>query len=85
MSIIAIHHASPSIAERLHTLLQRLFPAETAQGRLYKDLRNLPDHLLLDIGIDPRDVPKNAGAMIDRPDLAQSGFAAAELRTAAKS
>jgi uncharacterized protein YjiS (DUF1127 family) len=85
MSIIAIPHASPSITERVQTLLQRLFARESAQGRLYKDLRNLPDHLLLDIGIDPRDVPNRTDGVIARPDLAHGGVVTMAFRTVAKS
>ncbi len=85
MSVIAIHRVSPSIAERVLALLQRLIETEGAQGRLYKDLRNLPDHLLLDIGIDPRGAPLSLDEAIARPDLAHGGVVAAKHRAAAKS
>ena len=85
MSVIAIHSASPSIVERVQALLQRLIKTEGAQGRFYKDLKNLPDRLLLDIGIDPRSTPLSLDEAIARPDLAHGGVVGAQHRTAAKS
>ena len=40
------------------------------QIRRERELTSLPDHMLLDIGIDPRSVPNPAGEMLARPDLA---------------
>ena len=85
MSVIAIHRTSPSIVERVQALLQRLSKTEGTQSRLYKDLKNLPDHLLLDIGIDPRRTPLSLDEAIARPDVAHGGLVAAQHRSAAKS
>ncbi len=85
MSVIAINRLSPSIVERAHALLQRLLPAEDTKGRLYKDLKDLPDHLLLDIGIDPRHTPLSLHEVIARPDLAHGGVVTTAFRTVAKS
>jgi uncharacterized protein YjiS (DUF1127 family) len=73
----------PSIS--LRALLHRLFAAGSSQGRFYRSLKRLPDHLLLDIGVDPRDVPVNGEGETARPDLALTGLAARMFRTAAKS
>ena len=85
MSVIAIHRASPSIVERVQALFQRLIETEGAQGRLYTGVKNLPDHLLLDIGIDPRSTPLSLDEAIARPDLAHGGVVGAQHRAAAKS
>ena len=85
MSITATRPVSFAIAARLRTLQERLFAGKGPQGRLYRDLIDLPDHLLLDIGVDPRSVPSSADDVIARPDLLYTGPAAAVFRTAAKS
>ena len=85
MSIIAFAPVSPPITERLHALIQEVVTGISAFGRSYKKLHYLPDHLLLDIGLDPRDVPQVVDALIARPDLAYSGLAARIFRTVAKS
>ncbi len=85
MSVIAINRISPSIVERAHAVLQRLFPAEETTGRLYKDVKDLPDHLLLDIGIDPRHTPLSLHEVIARPDLVHGGVVTSGFRTVAKS
>jgi hypothetical protein len=85
MSVVAFTPASNSIGARLHALLTHLVPEKTSHGRLYRDLKNLPDHLLLDIGIDPRNVPGNTEAEIARPDLVHRGVGATVFRTVAKS
>jgi uncharacterized protein YjiS (DUF1127 family) len=83
MSVITLHPASPAIS--LRALFQLRFAEASAQGRLYRSLKDLPDHLLLDIGVDPRDVPTKTEGGIARTDLAYSGPAAMRFRTAAKS
>lgn len=60
MSITATSPVPHSLAESLHALLSPLFAGRSPQGRLYRGLKDLPDHLLLDIGVDPRDVPVRA-------------------------
>ncbi len=85
MSRIALNPVSPTISERLHALQERLFAGKSRQKRPYTDLKSLPDHLLLDIGVDPRSVPCSADDVIARPDLLYTGPAAAVFRTAAKS
>jgi hypothetical protein len=69
MSVTATRPISFSIAERLHALVSPLFAGKSAQGRLYGDLKDLPDYLLLDIGVDPRGVPGVAHEGSTRPDL----------------
>ena len=85
MSITATRPASHSLVESLHTLLSPLFAGKNAQGRLYRGLKDLPDHLLLDIGVDPRDVPTRAGEAGTRPDVLWQDAAAMGFRTVAKS
>jgi uncharacterized protein YjiS (DUF1127 family) len=85
MSAIAINPASPALGQSLNALFHRLFSAGRPQGRLYRNLKDLPDHLLLDIGVDPRDVPVNGEGGIARPDLVYAGPGAMGFRTAAKS
>ena len=85
MSITATRPASQSLAESLHALLSPLFAAKSAQGRLYRGLKDLPDYLLLDIGVDPRDVPVRAEEAGAWPDLLLGGLTARVFRTVAKS
>jgi hypothetical protein len=83
MSITAARPVSFSLAERAHALLSRLFAGKGSQGRLYRGLKDLPDYLLLDIGVDPREVP--GGEEGGRPDVLWQEAAAMTFRTAAKS
>jgi hypothetical protein len=53
--------------------------------RLPRELSSMSDHLLIDIGVDPRWVPNPAGEIIARPDLAHSGLATPVWRSTAKS
>jgi hypothetical protein len=85
MSAITFTPASSATGFSLRALFHRPFAAECPQGRLYRSLKDLPDHLLLDIGVDPRDVPARTEGVIARPDLVYLGVNAAGLRTAAKS
>jgi uncharacterized protein YjiS (DUF1127 family) len=83
MSAITLHPASPSIS--LRVLFHRRFAERGSQGRLYNSLKDLPDHLLLDIGVDPRNVPTSTEGEIARPDLVHRGLGAMGFRTAARS
>lgn len=85
MSVLTFELASPSLISRLPELLRQLWETNTSRVRHYHDLKALPDHLLLDIGVDPRNVPFNVASEIARPDLAHSGPATATFRTNAKS
>jgi uncharacterized protein YjiS (DUF1127 family) len=85
MSAITFTPASPASSFSPRALFRQLFAAARPQGRLYRGLRDLPDHLLLDIGVDPRDVPVRAEGAVARPDSAYSGLGVVEFRTAAKS
>ena len=85
MSITAARPVSHSLAERLHALFSTLFVGKSPQGRQYSGLKDLPDYLLLDIGVDPRDVPESADEVIARPDLLWQEAAAISFRTAPKS
>jgi uncharacterized protein YjiS (DUF1127 family) len=85
MSAITLTPASSATGTSARALFHRLIAAQRPQGRLYRNLKDLPDHLLLDIGVDPRDVPARTEAQIARPDLVNIGTAAALNRTAAKS
>jgi uncharacterized protein YjiS (DUF1127 family) len=85
MSAITLHPASSSIIVSLRALFHRRFAEGGSQGRLCRNLKDLPDHLLLDIGVDPRDVPVSAEGEIARPDFVYSGPGAMGFRTAAKS
>jgi uncharacterized protein YjiS (DUF1127 family) len=85
MSVLTFEISSPSIVSRLPELLRQLWVTKASQVRNYNELKALPDHLLLDIGVDPRDVPFNVAGEIARPDLAHSGPATATFRTIAKS
>jgi uncharacterized protein YjiS (DUF1127 family) len=83
MSAITLQPASPTFS--LSALFRWRFTGSNSQGRLYRNLKDLPDHLLLDIGVDPRDVPVSGKREIARPDLAFSGLGATGFRTVAKS
>lgn len=84
MSITAARPVSHALAERAHALLSRFFAGKSAQGRLYRELKDLPDYLLLDIGVDPRDVPGGAEEVGSRPELLWKDETAMSFRTAAK-
>ena len=85
MSVLTFEITSPSIISRLPALLRRLWVTNASQVRRYNELKALPDRLLLDIGVDPRNVPFNVATEIARPDLVHSGPATAAFRTIAKS
>jgi uncharacterized protein YjiS (DUF1127 family) len=85
MSAITFIPASPAISSSVRALFRWPLAAVRPQGRLYRNLKDLPDHLLLDIGVDPRDVPAGAEGVIARQDLVFLGVNATGLRTAAKS
>ena len=85
MSITAARPVSHSLAESLHALLSLLFAGISAQGRLYGSLKDLPDYLLLDIGVDPRDVPVRAEESGARAEVLWQDAAAVAFRSAAKS
>ena len=59
MSVLTFEISSPSIVSRIAEYVQQLLHTQSAQLRNYDELKTLPDHLLLDIGVDPRDVPSN--------------------------
>lgn len=73
--------------ERWWPLLRRLLAASERERRhpLPRELVALPDHLLLDIGIDPRSVPNPAAEAISRPDLAFNSLTTPRWRSTAKS
>ncbi len=85
MSITAAGTVSHSLAESLHSLFSPLFAGKKSQGRLYRDLKDLPDYLLLDIGVDPRDVPVRAEEGSARPEVLWREAAAVRFRTEARS
>jgi uncharacterized protein YjiS (DUF1127 family) len=85
MSAITLRPASPSISRSLRALFHRRFAGSRSQGRLYRSLKDLPDHLLLDIGVDPRDVPARGEGEIAQPELVYAGQGAMRIRMAAKS
>ena len=58
-------------------LIRHLFTAPDRQDHLPRELSTLSDHLLLDIGVDPREVPNRAAESISRPDL---GYLVPSLR-----
>jgi hypothetical protein len=77
-----------AFADRLWLLAERLLgsiESKAGHPRLPRELASLPDHLLIDIGVDPRWVPNPAGETISRPDLSHSGLATPIWRSAAKS
>jgi len=77
-----------AFADRWWLLVGRLFAGNGKKARhrrLPRELASLPDHLLLDIGVDPRNVPNPAGEIISRPDLARDGLVPPIWRSTAKS
>jgi hypothetical protein len=77
-----------AFADRLWLVVERLFAGinkRAGRPRLPRELASLPDHLLVDIGIDPRRVPNPAGEIIARPDLTRNGLVAPIWRSTAKS
>ncbi len=85
MSITATSPVPHSLAGSLHALLSPLFAGKSPQGRLYRELRDLPDHLLLDIGVDPRDVLVRAEEAGARAEVLWREAGAVTFRTTAKS
>jgi uncharacterized protein YjiS (DUF1127 family) len=77
-----------TVADRWWLPVRRAFAAaerQTGRRRLPRELASLPDHLLLDIGVDPRCVPHPAGEIIARPDLTRTGLVPPVWRSTAKS
>lgn len=72
MSVLTFEITTPSITSRLPELLRNLWATNTAQVRNYNDLKALPDRLLLDIGVDPRNVPCNVEGLSDFRTTAKS-------------
>lgn len=88
MSDFVSDYRTTAFAGRWWLFVDRLLAAiekKTGQRRLPKELASLPDHLLIDIGVDPRWVPNPAGELIARPDLSHSGLATPVWRSASKS
>ncbi len=85
MSVTAHNPVSYLPNLRLRERLAHAFTRKVDQGRQYGDLRDLPDYLLLDIGVDPRDVKNGRLELIDRPDMLHHGSTTFEFRTTAKS
>lgn len=85
MSIAVTSPVSHTLAESLQALLSPLFARKSPQRRLYRGLRDLPDYLLLDIGVDPRDVPVRAEEAGARPDVLWQEAGASRPRRGAKS
>ncbi len=83
MSAIAL--APAPIASHLFVLVAQLFARKNSMVRSLTGLQNLPDYLLLDIGVDPRDVPNNLDEVITPPDIAHGALVAPVFRTTAKS
>lgn len=73
MSAVPCHTAiaRPTI---LSTLLQILRRKHPAPGLTDKELTSLPDHLLVDIGVDPRDVARPTQRELDRIELLYRGW-----------
>ncbi len=84
MSITATSPVSHAFADRLHLLLSPLFAGKGPQGRLYRGLNDLPDYLLLDIGVDPRDVPVRGDGTGARAEVLRRESTATSARTSAK-
>lgn len=53
-------------------------------GRLFNQLKGLPNHLLLDIGVDAHTVPTRLETTLTRPDVFYQTQAAARSRSAAR-
>lgn len=85
MSVLTFEHKPFGLDWQAPAFLRRLFATEKTPGRRHVELNDLPDHLLLDIGIDPRSAPLSLEEAVARPDLAHGGVVSANLRTAAKS
>ena len=67
----------PTIAVRtggLHALLRRFFAKDGPCLLPTGELQRLPDHVLVDIGVDPRDVPRHADEAADRLGLLDRGW-----------
>ena len=85
MSALTFEHKPFGLDWHTPAFLKRLFATNKAQGRHHVELKDLPDYLLLDIGIDPRSAPLSLEEAVARPDLAHGGVVSANLRTAARS
>jgi len=82
------NYRTTTFADRWWLQVRRVFAAtekKTACGRLPRELGSLPDHLLLDIGVDPRCVPNPAGDLFARPDLTRKGLVPPIYRSQARS
>lgn len=79
-----VAHPTP-FSVRLRHSLTSLLARNKTQPVLPAELASLPDHLLVDIGIDPRDVPNPAGTGAADPDLARYGIPTSLLRAIPRS
>ena len=75
----ASHSIAFPAADRLRLFAWRLLRRfeRPASARLPAELRRLPDHLLRDIGIDPRDVSPESAHPLTTPDILHSPAAMA--------
>ncbi len=85
MSVTSTRPISFVISECFSVFRERLFPGGNTTDRFCEVLKDLPDHLLLDIGVDPRDVPNRNSQEILHHNLLHGGRATTAFRTVAKS
>ncbi|MGL4490278.1 MAG: hypothetical protein ACRCU5_12635 [Rhizobiaceae bacterium] len=85
MSVHAISYASPNAVRGLGALVTRLLALKAPHDNHANELAGLSDRLLLDIGIDPRDVQNNDVNYAAQPDVLDAELTIVKFRTAAKS
>jgi hypothetical protein len=85
MTITALKPISSTAFVRSLSFSADFCAKKLLQLRAGNRLKGLPDHLLLDIGIDPRNVSGREPALSARPDLLYTQLTISTYRTAAKS
>jgi hypothetical protein len=85
MSAIAFNTAPFDLTSGLSRLLGLLALDKRLPDTASSNLKDLPDHILLDIGVDPRAVPTLLSEELARPDVFYQSLTAAVARNTAKS
>ncbi|WP_315926185.1 hypothetical protein [Mesorhizobium sp. SP-1A] len=74
MSDCVLTPVRPAPASDLWAFFRRLLAPRAPRGLPQESLLELPDHILIDIGVDPRDVARPAEQQADRLGLLDRGW-----------
>lgn len=85
MSALTAQSTTFSFLNVAQEILANLFHRPTQDADPLEALRSLPDHVLLDIGVDPRAIETGPALMIGNFDTVTGRHLSASVRTLAKS